>query len=497
TASLRFEWKPPHGVWEVIPAEALSAEPSSKVTVVSTAFPPDDASVGYERGSAVSKEWHDATTKAAVEVANEVVERIAVLSGVDERASNRVERLKDFAAEFAARAFRRPLTPELRHAVVHRQFAPGVEPDAALKRSVMLVLKSPRFLYPELGAATDSHAVAGRLALGMWDSLPDEALRGAADRNELRTRDQVVAQARRMVQDPRARAKLREFFHHWLAMDAAEDIAKDTKAYPGFDERLVADLRASLEKFVEEVVWSESSDYRQLLLADYLFMNRRLAEFYGGSGAADTGFTKVKFDPDQRAGILTHPYLLSAFSYHKSSSPIHRGVFLTRNVLGRFLKPPPMAIEFMDDRFDPSLTMREKVTELTKSATCMACHATINPLGFSLENYDATGRFRLKENDKPINAESDYTTAEGEVIHLRGPRDVARHAASSDDARRGFVRQMFHQVVKQSPAAYGVDTLKRLDDAFVESGYHMRHLLVEIVATAAAHGLPTSTPSRP
>ena len=123
----------------------------------------------------------------------------------------------------------------------------------------------------------------------------------------------------------------------------------------------------------------------------------------------------VKFDPAQRAGIFTHPFLLSAFSYHKCSSPIHRGVFLTRNVLGRSLKPPPMAIEFMDDHFDPSLTMREKVTELTSKRACMSCHSTINPLGFSLENYDAVGRFRTTDNNKPVNAESDYSTADGET----------------------------------------------------------------------------------
>jgi hypothetical protein len=224
-----------------------------------------------------------------------------------------------------------------------------------------------------------------------------------------------------------------------------------------------------------------------LLLADYLFLNPRLARFYGTAAGPEDEFTLVKFDPAERAGVFTHPFLLSAFSYHKSSSPIHRGVFLTRNVLGRFLKPPPMAIEFMDDRFDPSLTMREKVTELTGKPACMTCHATINPLGFSLENYDAAGRFRTMDNNKPVNAESDYTTAEGETIRLRGPRDLARHASESVEARRGFVRQLFQQSIKQGPAAYGPDTLKRLDDTFVASGFHIRQLQVEVAVTAATH----------
>jgi hypothetical protein len=232
-------------------------------------------------------------------------------------------------------------------------------------------------------------------------------------------------------------------------------------------------------------VWGETSDYRQLLLADYLMLNPRLAKYYGVAGPEKDEFQPVKFDPAQRAGIFTHPLILTAFSYHKSTSPIHRGVFLTRNVLGRFLKPPPMAIEFMDDRFDPSLTMREKVTELTGKTACMGCHATINPLGFSLEHYDATGRWRTTDNNKPVDPVSNYITTDGETIKLRGPRDLAEHAASNRAARKGFVRQIFQFLVKQSPTVYGAETLDRLEDFFSKNNCHVRKLVAEIAVTAA------------
>ena len=496
SAAVKFEWKPPHGPWQVVPAESLSTEPSSMISVVGTPLPPDDSSVGYERGTSVSKAWHEATTKAAVEVASHVEARLDLLADVKDNATNRSERLKEFCATFAERAFRRPITRELRHSFVESLFARKVAPEAAVKRSAMLVLTSPRFLYPDMPGAVDDHAVAARLALALWDSLPDSALREAAARGEVHTREQVRAQATRLMPDPRTRAKLREFFHHWLAIQEAEDITKDKKAFPDFNETIVADLRVSLEKFVDHVVWGESSDYRQLLQADYLFLNNRLAGFYGASGIAGDDFTLVKFDRAERAGVFTHPFLLSAFSYHKSTSPIHRGVFLTRNVLGRFLKPPPMAIEFMDDRFDPSLTMREKVTQLTSKDACMGCHVTINPLGFSLESYDAVGRYRKTDNNKPVNAESDYTTTDGKVIHLRGPRDLAEHAVTSTEARRGFVRQMFQQTVKQAPAAYGPDTLQRLDSGFVDSGFHIRDLLVDVAVTAATHGVTTQAAAK-
>ena len=499
-ASVRLEWRPPHGVWSVLSGDHLSPDGSSSVLVVGTAFPPDDASQGYERGSAVSKAWHEATTKAAMETANAVVARLEFLAREQEGSSHWVESVKRFSATFAERAFRRPLTQELRGEYLDRHFESEPTVEKAVKRVVMGVLKSPRFLYPDLPEGRSDYQVASRLALYLWDSLPDAALLKAAERGELRSPEQVREQANRMLEDGRTRSKVRDFFHHWLRMEEAEDVSKDAKAFPGFDLGLVADLRTSMDTFVEQVVWIDRSDYRELLLADYLYLNERLASFYGlkrQSVDGPNGFVKVDCDPSERAGVFTHPFLLTVLAYHKSTSPIHRGVFLTRNVLGRFLKPPPMAIAFMDDRFDPSLTMREKVTELTKNETCMGCHATINPLGFSLEHFDAVGRFRTEDNAKPVNAQADYTTVDGEVVTLRRARDLAGHAAKSEVARRGFVRQLFHYAIKQPPAAYGADALERLDAEFGANACHIRRLLAEMATLAAGQGFGTQWSATP
>ena len=499
TAAIRLEWKPPQGPWAVIPASVLSPENSSATPVIGTAFPADDSSLGYERGHAISKEWWRTITRAGTETSELVAGRIHRLANIPASTTNRSDlsaRMQDFCGQFAERAFRRPLDTELRSRVVTRWFQPGIALEDSVKRSVLATMTSPRFLYPELAGQQDSHTVAARLALVLWDSLPDEALRKAADRGELMTPEQIRAQAQRMVRNPRTRAKMGGFFDHWLDTDEAQDLAKDPKTYPGFDAELIQDLRTSLNHFVESVVWSDASDYRQLLLSDELHLNAALRRYYGveknerppgatHAPAEADAFIPVRFDPEQRAGVLTHPFLLSTHAYYRSSSPIHRGVFLTRNVLGRFLKPPPMAIEFMDDRFDPSLTMREKVTQLTEKPQCMACHATINPLGFSLEQFDAVGRFRSEDNRKPVNATSEYLTADGKTVTLRGPRDLARHAAESPEARRGFVRQLFQYTVQQAPTAYGPDRLQKLDSAFQESGCNIRQLLVEIAIQSA------------
>ena len=481
---VRLEWKPPHGAWDVLAAPDIVPTGAQRVAVVTAPFPADDRSVGYERGATVSKEWHEATTRAAIEAANEISSTAGSLADVRKDDANRVARLKEFTAKLAARAFRRPLTNELRALYVDRIFTDGLAPEVAVKRAALAILKSPRFLFPELGAPADDYTTATRLALALWDSLPDTALTDAAAKGELHTPEQIRAQADRMAQDPRMKAKLAEFFERWLSMDEERDATKDKAAFPGFDENVIADLRRSLELFVETVVSSDASNYRELLTADYLYLNERLAKFYGAQ-VEGAGFQRVVADPEQRAGIITHPFLLSTFAYAKASSPIHRGVFLTRKVMGRTLKPPPAAIEFKDDHLDASLTMREKITELTKKESCMSCHATINPLGFSLEAFDAVGRFRTTDNAKPINAESDYTTADGDVVKLHGARDLAAHTIQSDEARRGFVRHLFHHLIKNEPAAYGPETLARLDEAFEKSGTHIRRLAIEIAVAAA------------
>ena len=200
----------------------------------------------------------------------------------------------------------------------------------------------------------------------------------------------------------------------------------------------------------------------------------------------------MSFDPKQRAGVVTHPYLLAAFASSKQTSPIHRGVFITRNIVGMNLKPPPMAIAFEDSKFDPHLTMREKITQLTKSNSCMGCHGTINPLGFSLENYDAIGRWRTQDNNKPVNAVTDFSTDEGEKVHLTGARDIVKFAAENPDGHRAFIHQLFQHTVKQAVNVYGPDTLEELRQSFIKSGCNIKLLLSEIGVVTAMRGMPES-----
>ena len=493
TASLRLEWRPPGGAWTVIPRTNLSPKSSSPVSVISVPLPPDDGSIGYERGASVSREWTEAIAKGALQVSGMIGPHLFTLAGTKADAPDRGEKLKAFTLRFAQMAYRRPLNDEQK-ANLTAIYAAGVAPEVAAKRAFIFTLSNPAFLYPGIGPQ-DDYAVASRLALTLWDSVPDATLLKAAAAGQLKDAAQVRLQAQRMMKDPRAKSKLRDFLHHWLHVEEGAEIAKDQKEYPGFDQGVVMDLRTSLDLFAESVVWSEASDYRQLLLSDTILMNERLAKFYGQKVEAGAGFQPVKMDAEQRGGVLTHPFVLATFSYTKSSSPIHRGVFVTRNILGLMLKPPPMAIAFMDDKFDPSFTMREKVTELTSKPACMSCHVTINPLGFSFERFDAVGRVRATDNKKPVDPTSDYTTSDGNVIKLTGARDVAVHAAESLSGQTGFVRNLFQEMVKQPPAAYSPELLGQLTSHFRADKFHVRNLAVEVAVVAALRPTVTTTPS--
>lgn len=484
-AFVALHWKRPKGTTEVIPARHLTPVRAPEVCAFETPFPPDDRSLGWERGTTISKEWEAATTDAAIAAAAYVLARLPELAGVPDAAPDRAAKLRDFCKRFAERAFRRPLSADEKQAFVDRQFDEAGDPDLAVKRVLLFVLKSPRFLYPEVGNLPEPYAVASRLALMLWDSFPDAELLAAAAAGKLSTRAELTAQAERMLRDPRAKAKVRDFLFTWLKLDQPHDLAKDPKRFPGFDAALAADLRTSLELFLDDVVWS-SGDLRRLLLSDEMYVNGRLAKFYGIDLPADAGFAKVKFEPDRRAGVLTHPYLLATLAYHAETSPIHRGVFVARGLLGVTIRPPQEAFTPLAAEQHPNLTTRERVILQTKPAACAGCHETMNPLGFALENFDAGGRFREKENGKPIDAAGGYDTRAGDTAKFTGAKEMARFLADSPEVHEAFGVRLFHHLVKQPVMAYGTDRPAELRKTFSASGFDVRKLVVEVAVTAAS-----------
>ena len=490
-ASIELLWKPPHGLLEPVPERCLIPHEAPTVFVIQTPFPPDDKSIGYERGTTISQEWYAATTGAAVETADYCLEQAEHLAGAKRDAPDRADKLRRFATTFAERAFRGPLSPELTALVIDRPFADAPDLDAALKRSLLLTLGSPRFLYREADAAagtTDPFDTAARLSFGLWDSIPDQPLWDAAAKNQLATPEQVRKQAERMVQDRRTRAKVRDFLFGWLRVDLGPEITKDGKEFSAFSPEVAADLRTSLELFLDDAVW-RAGDFRRLFTDDEVYVNGRLAPLYGATLPPDESFRRVRLDDGRRGGLLSHPYMMSVLSYASATSPIHRGVFLARSVLGNTLKPPQEAIAPLAPDQHPDLTTRERVALQTKAVACQTCHTMINPLGFALEDFDAIGRYRDSEvrggTAKPIDPSGSYLPREGAEARFRGARELAAYVATSRDAQEAFVQSLFHALVKQPARAWGPDTLERLRQSFVASSFSIPRLLVDIMTLAA------------
>ena len=484
-ASVTLLWQPPHGSLELIPSRNLSPQWSPESYIVETKFPPDDRSYGWERGTTVSKAWDIATTDAALDAAGYVSVRYGEFAKTSDKDEKRTEKLATFLKQFAKLAFRKPLTPDLEAIYITKPIAATTDLQMATKRAVLLILKSPRFLYREV-SGTRQHDVAARMAFSLWDSIPDAELLALADAGKLATPEQIRSHiADRMMNDTRTKARLSGFLHHWLKTDHARDATKDLKKFPGFDDAFIGDLRTSLELSLDDAVWSKSSDFRELLLGDEMYMNGRLAKFYGVDLPTNAAFQKVAFEKAKRSGVLTHPFLLATFAYTSETSPIHRGVFLAKGVLGTGLKPPQEAFTPLAADLHPTLSTRERVLLQTKGANCQTCHTVINSLGFALENYDAVGRFREKDNNKPVDANGSYKARSGETTKFNGAKELAKFLTQSDDVHRAFVEQMFHHLVQQSVRAYGANRTAELNATFAKSGYNMRQLAVEITLVAA------------
>lgn len=492
-ASFSVSWIPPYAAEQIIPTQNLLPTAGAPAFSLQTILPPDDRSYGFERGIAVNRQWDDSTTAAALEFAQLVSDDLWPnyrRQHKDDPNENR-QQLKAFLTEVVETAFRGSLDDESRRLLVDSQVDKTADDIDAVKRVVLVSLKSPRFLYPLADVdRSPSQRAANRLALTLYDSLPsDPYLLSSITKNELQSPEQVRGTAERMVSDYRAQAKTRELLYEWLNLTHLGEISKDQTTFAGFDAGLVSDLRASFDAFLDEVVWSSGSDYRQFFQATWAFTTPRIAEFYGDAwkptGSVTRGWHRTTEDAKLHQGLLTHPYLMSGLAYHDSTSPIHRGVFLIRYMLGRTLRPPNEAFTPLSPDLHPDLTTRERVALQTSPESCQVCHTKINGLGFALENFDAVGRYREMEQEKSINASGSYTDRADKQINFRGAPELAAYLAQSPDAHRAFVSRAFQHFVKQPPAAFGAETLESLTRRFEKSSYNIRELIIEIAVVAA------------
>jgi hypothetical protein len=311
------------------------------------------------------------------------------------------------------------------------------------------------------------------------------------ERNQFSKKPHIEGQVRRMLDDPRSQAKLNDFFLHWLDMKNKELPSLSKKVFPDFSPALALDLRRSLLRWMENSIWEQMITWPQFLEMKNIEVNERIASFYGLSYPDDantTGFVEMNASYLNRQGLHTHPYLLASHSYPEESSPIHRGVFTARKILGRILRPPTEAVSFRNADFDPNWTMRQKVTELTKAANCMSCHDQINSTGFVLENFDATGRNRSEIAGVPLDLKVEYLDSEGIERTLNGSQDLLSHALESTKPAKSFVDELFKHLAKQPVQSYlAIDTTK-LSEMLQNEQLSLRDLYSQLGFLGASDG---------
>jgi hypothetical protein len=317
---------------------------------------------------------------------------------------------------FARRAFRRPTQDgEVRRYLqlvgMARKQGEGIEEGIRLGLEAMLV--SPAFLYreepqPEPDKADkiqqiDEHALATRLSYFFWSTMPDQRLMELASRGELRKN--LDAEIDRMIKDDRSDEFVSNFTGQWLRLRDVPSAMPGKQAFPDFDQRLRNFMRRETELFFEEVI-RENLPMVTLLDADFTFLNEPLARHYGIPGVQGEKFRKVTLTDSHRRGILGQGSFLLLTSYPLRTSPVLRGKYVLENLLDTAPPPPPPNVPALQppSRHGDQRGLREQLEKHRQDAACASCHKMMDPIGFGLENFDATGAWRNDEHGKPIDS---------------------------------------------------------------------------------------------
>jgi hypothetical protein len=315
------------------------------------------------------------------------------------------------------RAYRRPVSNAHLEKVMtfYRRGRREGDFDAGIERAVSAVLVNPLFLFrveqdpkdlpPKTAYRVCDVDLASRLSFFLWSSIPDDELLDLAERNDLSKPDVFVKQVRRLLADERSRNLATNFAAQWVHLRNLDSITPDLRLFPDFDDNLRQAFRQETELFVESVCRDDRS-VLDLLRADYTFLDERLARHYGVPHVYGSRFRRVELDADrQRGGLLRQGSILTVTSYATRTSPVLRGKWVLENLLGTPPPPPPANVPSLrENTVAASLPIRERLAEHRSNAACASCHRLIDPVGFSLEQFDAVGRFRTLDEERPVDA---------------------------------------------------------------------------------------------
>jgi hypothetical protein len=462
------------------------------------AFPPEEEVSGFDNNAAALT-MSDLLAEAYLTAAEGIAAR--AMTGLDHLLACAPDAAPDacaraFIDSFGARAFRRPLDDQ-EHSILETVYATGAaewDHRTGVRLVIEAILQSPQFLYRvEVGEPAEPGAtwtrptqweMASRLSYLLWGSMPDDALFDAARAGTLSTPDQLEAQARRLLADPRATEQIAHFHEQWLGVRDLAALDKDMEAYPAFSSDLLPSMREEVRRFTTAVMTEGSATIEELLTAPYTFVDAPLAAYYGISGAEGPGFQRVDLDPTRHAGILTLGGVLSVNALSTETSPILRGKFVQERLLCNTLPSPPDDIEIVPPDPDASLTTRERFEQHRSDPLCASCHQMMDPIGFGFEHYDGAGRWRDDENGLAIDDSGELVASDVDGAFV-GPVELGRKLAGSAQVQRCIVKTWFEAASGRSAAEDDTCSLERLDARLAESGGDLRELLIEMVRSDA------------
>jgi hypothetical protein len=293
--------------------------------------------------------------------------------------------------------------------------------EDGIRAALEAILASPYFIFrlerePELAKPGGTYRVAdtdlaSRLSFFLWGALPDQELLALANQGRLSAPGVLEKQARRMLADLRADALGTRFAAQWLRLQDIDKVHPDPNNYPNFDDNLAADMRRETELFFNSLV-REDRSLLDLYRADYTFVNERLAQHYGFAGVSDSHFRRVLYPDDRRRGLLGHGSILVQTSLANRTSPVLRGKWVMEVLMGTPPPPPPPDVPPLDETAEAQngrmLTTRERMELHRANPTCNACHRFMDPIGLALDNFDVTGKWRLRENGMPLDTKGDF-----------------------------------------------------------------------------------------
>ena len=414
-------------------------------------------------------------------------------------------RARLFIEQFGARAFRRPVTPaELeRYAVLFEKAVTHYSNldafTAGVRITIEAMLQSPHFLYrselasePVSGSIQLSgYEIASRLSYAFWNTMPDDELFAAAAAGELDTDEGLRGQALRMFDDPRTRASFNHFHEQLFELKEYADLDKNTNKFPKWRRELGEMMKTEVELFLDSVIFDRDGTIGDMLTSSHTFVNDELAEIYGLEGEFTSEFVAAELDPETRAGFLTRLGFLTRNATLSEPDPIHRGVFVNLNILCRPLSAVP---NLPDNLMLVGNTNRERIESITGPGTCAeACHGTIiNPVGFSLENYDAIGRYRSEDNGHPVDASSTYMFPDGRTLMFQNAVELSHQLAEEPDPHACYVGNLLEYLYGSEIDESKFALVSEMTDLSLGQEASIRELVASIVTSESFRFRPVT-----